>query len=164
MMKNILLLAAVVCLMASGLNAAPPRCETVNRNGVTIESCERDDANCDSLVKESLKTSPDRNWNGCAWPVIITRSQFKAAGVVFYVTTVSVVPSYRDSERVDLIMMFERPDHSLAKVEKKDLPVIIRDNIPSASTDITSPEEPYGVPSVEATEKGGAKSATHDYK
>ena len=151
-------------LLAITLDAAPPRCKTLDKDGSTLQICERTDVNCDALAQESLKNPSDANWDGCAWPVTIVKGHFTTINTLVYVTYVSIVTSYRDSERVDIVVNVEHSDHTFIKWERKDVPVIIQDKIPTASAEFTSTEEPYGVPTVDATEKGGAKGATHSYR
>jgi hypothetical protein len=153
----------VGCLLAGGLKAEPPRCETKVQDGKTFEVCTRADANCESLAKEQVRAPSDK-WNGCLRPAIIIKSSFTAAGVSFPSTSVTIVPSYVDSERVDITITAEQPNHTYIEHTLKDVPVIIRDNIPQASIDFGTPQYPVGVPTVEATEKGGKKEASHSYK
>jgi hypothetical protein len=77
---------------------------------------------------------------------------------------VTVVPSYRDSEKADITITVEQPDHTHDKNTFKDLPVIIRDDIPQASVRVGTPHGSVGVPTVGATEKGGKKEASHSYR
>ena len=65
---------------------------------------------------------------------------------------------------MDVTLRIEQPDHSFRTYEKKDLPIIIENNIPQAMTEVWSLVEPVGVATVEATEKGGQKEASHSYK
>jgi hypothetical protein len=137
----------------------------VERDGKTFEVCSREDTSCDSLAKDQVN-SPSNKWNGCAWPATIIKFRSGAVGVFYYSTMVSVVTSFRDSERVDMTVMVEQSDHTIQKYEKKDVPVIIdeKNNIPSASAEFVTQFEPLGVPTIDATEKGGAKGASHSYR
>jgi hypothetical protein len=58
----------------------------------------------------------------------------------------------------------ELSDHTFKEYVFKDVPVIVRDNIPLASVDIGTPSDPIGVPTVEATEKGGKRQAARSYR
>ena len=118
------------------------------------------------LPREGSNELTSNKWIGCAWPATIIKFRSGAVGVIFYSTMVSVVTSFRDSERVDMTVMVEQSDHTVQKYEKKDVPVIIdeKNNIPYASAEFVTQFEPLGVPTVDATEKGGAKGASHSYR
>ena len=118
---------------------------------------------CEALAKEQMR-DPSREWNGCAWPVLIINSHATVVGLLAYHTRITVVPSYRDSEKLDVTVTFEKPHCGSGTHARKDVPIIIRNDIPSASVDIECLDEPYGVPKVEAKEKGGKKEASHSYK
>jgi hypothetical protein len=161
-MRRLPLVLIIGCLL-TGLKAAPPRCETKVQDGKSTEVCERADMTCDSLVKEQLK-SPSDKWDGCSWPATIIKMHSAVAGVMLFYTNVMIIASYVDSERVDVTVTIEQPDHTYRKELRKDVPIIIRDKIPAATIDILTPYEPAGVPTVEATEKGGKREAAHSYK
>jgi hypothetical protein len=153
------------CLLAGGLIwAEPPRCETKTQNGTTLEVCTREDTNCESLAKEQVKTPSDK-WRGCRWPAIIQKAYLTLLpGVSSPDVSVTIVPSYSDSERVDITINVEQPNHTYIEHTFKDVPIIIRENIPQAMISYGTPQYPVGVPTVEATEKGGKKEASHSYK
>jgi len=151
------------CSLASALNAAPPRCETQERDGTTFEVCTQADVNCESLAREQVRQPSDK-WNGCALGATIIKSYFIVLGVSMPTTHVSIVPSYVDSEKVDMKVTVEQSGHKFTEHVFKDIPVIIRDNIPTASITLGTPQYPVGVPTVEATEKGGKQEASHSYK
>jgi hypothetical protein len=152
------------CLLAGGLKAEPARCETKVQDGKTLQICTRTDANCESLAKEQIRAPSDK-WNGCARPAIIQISYLTLIPSVSSPdVNVLLVPSYVDSERVDITITVEQPNHTYAEHTFRDVPVIIRDNIPTASISYGTPQYPVGVPTVEATEKGGEKEASHSYK
>jgi hypothetical protein len=98
------------------------------------------------------------------WGATIIKSYFTALGVSSPSTHVTIVPSYVDSERVDMKVTVEKSDHTYTEYVFKDVPVIVRDNIPTVSITFGTPQYPVGVPTVEATEKGGKKEASHSYK
>jgi hypothetical protein len=135
----------------------------VEQDGKTFDVCERADVACESLAKEQLKDPSDK-WNGCARDAIITKSHFILAGLIAFSTHVLIVASYVDSERVDMTVTFEQTDHTFRKYVRRDVPIVIRENIPRASADFVFPDNTLGVPTVEATEKGGKKEASHSYK
>jgi len=153
-----------ICSLLTGtLNAAPPHCKTVERDGDVYEICERMDTACEALAKEQTK-DPSKEWNGCFWPATIIKSNFVAAGLAGSWIHVTVVSSFLDSEKQDVSVIFEKPFCGLRTHKREDVPIVIRDGIPSASIDITCPDEPYGVPAVDTTEKGGKKEASHKYR
>lgn len=162
-MKKGLLISTCVGLLTLCVSAAPPRCKTVDANGTTLEVCSREDTECDALAREQVN-SPSDKWNGCAWPASIIKGHFTPLGVLVFSTNVSVVPSYRDSERVDITITIERPDHTFVKYDRQDTPVIIHGDIPSAMAEFVTQFDPVGVPTVDATEKGGAKGASRSYR
>jgi hypothetical protein len=162
-MKRISLLAFCGALLTFPLSAARPTCKTEKQKGQLVEVCERADVMCESLTAEQQK-SPSDKWTGCSSPAILIKGDVTLAGLLIFSTQVSVVPSYRDSKRVDMTVTFENPDHTFQKYERKDVPVIVQDGTPSASAEFITQMKPVGVPTVEATEKGGAKGASHSYK
>jgi hypothetical protein len=163
-MSKFLAAAALGCLLAGYAAAAPPSCKTVEQDGGIYNACQRTDINCDALATEQEKNPSDK-WNGCAWPALIYKGHLTLPGIGFTFTThVCVVSSYRDSERVDMIVTIEQPDHTFRTYERKDVPVIIQDGFPNATVDILTTAEPVGVPTVKAKEKGGKKEAMHDYR
>ena len=162
-MKRTLFVLVLGCLIAAGLRAAPPRCKTVEQNGTTFEVCERHDVMCEALAKEHLR-DPSKEWNGCAWPAWIYNSHVTTSGLLVFYTSINIVPSYVDSERLDVTVTFDRPYCGARVHVQKDVPIIIRDDRPSASIHFACAEQPYGVPTVEATERGGKKQAFHSYK
>jgi hypothetical protein len=162
-MTRSLLALILACLFMSYLKAAPPECTTKEKDGSTFEVCHRVDGACESLAKEQLKDPSDK-WNGCAWGATFIKGHFTAAGLMVFSTSISLVPSYRDSERMDVKVTFEQADHTRREYERKDVPIIIRNNIPSASFEIVNQEDPLGVPTAEMTEKGGKKEARHEYR
>jgi hypothetical protein len=164
-MKKILLLSFAGCLLASGLTADPPRCKTKVVDGQTFETCERRDMEgCLALAAEEVK-DPSPKWNGCFWPAFITTSHVSLLTTVLAtMVDVTVVPSYRDSERMDVKVIFDKPFCGSREHARKDVPIIVRNDTPSASVQILCQDEPYGVPIVDATEKGGKKAASHSYR
>ena len=147
------------------LSAAPPTCKTEQKDdGSALEICERKDTECHTRLVKEQESSPSTQWNGCAWPAIIIKEHYTAVGLMIDSTHVALVPSYRDSERMDVTIFIEKSDHSIQKYEQKDVPIIIRDDIPRATVDFGTQFEPIGVPAVDATEKGGVKEAAHSYR
>jgi hypothetical protein len=161
---KILLLSSCFGLLALSASASPPSCKTVEKDGNTFDTCERRDTECYSKLAAEQTKSPSTQWNGCAWPAIITKTHFTAVGLIFYTTHVTLVPSYRDSERMDVTISIEKYDHTIQTYERKDVPIIIRDDIPRATVDFGTQFEPIGVPTVDATEKGGAREVSHSYR
>lgn len=175
---RVLPLLAWGCLLAGGLNAGVPECKTVeSKDGTTAESCTRppDFDECMALVKEAWKDKkpedpPPHYWNGCSWHAVINTVRGGGRignGLVvplMWLTSVSLVPSYRNSERMDITVVFEQPDHTYKKHVRKDVPITIEDKMPNATVQFTFPYPPVSVPTVEAREKGGAKEASHSYR
>jgi hypothetical protein len=163
-MRRVLLISLWGCLLAGVLQAAPPQCKTTEKDGNTYDICTRANVACEALAKEQVK-DPSNKWNGCLWPVTIIKSHFTLGGNMVFSIYVSIVASYIDSERVDMTVTFERTDHTFFKYERKDVPIIIRDDIPNANADFWfTADGTVGVPTVEVTEKGGAREASHSYK
>lgn len=132
LMRNVVLLFAYAGSLVVNLSAAPPRCKTVQQDGTTFELCEREDSTCETLAKEQVK-NPSKEWHGCVLSVRIFNSHFtdSVLGVVFY-TGISVTPSYVDSERMDVTVTFDKPHCGLLTHVRKDVPIIIHDDIPLA--------------------------------
>ncbi len=65
---------------------------------------------------------------------------------------------------MDVTVTFDKPFCRSRTHVRKDVPIIIHDDISSASIDVECLDEPYGVPTVDATEKGGKKEASHKYR
>ncbi len=70
---------------------------------------------------------------------------------------------------MDITVTVEQPDHTYKEQTFKDVPIIIRDNIPRATIQFPTPKylvdmALFPVPTAEATEKGGKKEASHSYK
>jgi hypothetical protein len=145
------------------LSAAPPDCKTVTKDGTTFRICTRRSTNFLELSEEDLK-APSKEWNGSAWPVTIIDSYFTTSRLVVFSTGISIVASYRDSEKADFTVTYERPHCGLLTHVRRDVPIIIEDGTPSANIDISCLDQPYGLPTVEVKEKGGKKEATHIYK
>jgi hypothetical protein len=106
-MKTVPLVLILCCLIATGLEAGPPRCETKVQDGTSFEVCEREDGACDSLAKEQLRNPSDK-WNGCSWPATIRKSHYTAVGVVMFITSVMIIASYVDSERLQVMAIPKR--------------------------------------------------------
>lgn len=143
--------------------AAPPSCETKVVDEQVFEACERADIECDKLASDQV-ANPSPAWNGCRWAALITKGHFISSGLIFYTTRVTVVTSFVDSERVDLVVDVELSNHQHKTFTRNDVPVIIKNGIPQATIDIGTPEDPFGVPTVQAVEKGGKKQASHSYR
>ena len=143
----------------------PPSCETKQlSDGTTAEVCSRGDANCPALAEQTLK-SPSSKWRGCGKPASIIKSRRYVVGVAVAEVYISIVPTYSDSDKIDMTVTIDQPDG--ASIEKKlsDVPIIIRDGIPVASVYIPGiPKYPAGVPVIEAKEKGGEREALHSFK
>jgi hypothetical protein len=150
-------------LLTNTLKAAPPRCETVEQDGQKLEICKRQDAMCETLAKEELK-NPSKEWNGCNWTAHIANGTFKTSGLLVFSTVVTLASSYMDSERMDVTVTFDKEHCGSRTHVRKDVPIIIRNNLPMASIQIACLDEPYGVPTVESFEKGGKKQAFHSYR
>jgi hypothetical protein len=159
------------------LRAAPPSCKTEKKgepgNEITLESCQRDDFCDDATIKEQIQ-NPSNLWMGCMWPALITSSLSRIAigtGMWSFATHLTLVARYRDSERMDVTTTFELKDHTFRKDVQKDVPIIIRDDLPQVTILVASGMNgvgynmgTIGVPTVEAVEKGGKKSAVHSYR
>lgn len=143
------------------LMGAPARCETKTLGTDTFEVCERADVLCVENVKQELK-DPSSEWRGCLWSAILIKGLFKDALV--YVTHVTVQPNYADSDLMDVVVTIQKPDRSFQVITQKDLPIIVQNGHAEATFSFYTPYDPLGVPTVESTEKGGAKSVKHSYK
>ncbi len=165
-MKSILV-SCGCCVLAFCLNAAAPKCESLEQDGTTFQQCEVEDVSCDALVRDQ-KNAPSDKWQGCQWPATILKAHLEQHGVIVFDTHVRLRPSFRDSDRMDIRVTIEKPDHTFLKLERKDVPVITENTIPvadiHADADFTTQFDPLGVPTVDATEKGGAKEASHSYR
>lgn len=154
-------------LVALTLSGAAPKCQTLEQHGMTFQDCEREDVSCSALARDQ-KDAPSDKWWGCRTPATIIQTQSTEHGVPAFATHVRLTPSFRDSQRMDITVTFERPDHTFLKLEEKEVPVEIRHTIPHADihadANFTTPFDPVGVPTVDATEKGGAKTASHSYR
>lgn len=155
------------CLLALCLNAAAPKCESLEQDGKTFQQCEREDVSCGALAREQ-RNAPSDKWWGCAWPATIFKTQLMEHGVRVFVTHVRLTPSFRDTQRMDITVTIEKSDHTSLKLDRKDVPVNVRDTIPvadiHADAEFMTPFDPLGVPTVDATEKGGAKTPSHSYR
>jgi hypothetical protein len=86
------------------------------------------------------------------------------SGVVFFYVSVSVIASFTDSERADVTVSIEQSDHTRRKEVRKDVPIIIRDSMPTATVQTFATAPPVGVPTVDVTERGGKKEVVHSYR
>lgn len=162
-----ILASSCCCLLAFSLNAAEPKCQTLEQDGRTFQQCERKDVSCDALRRDQA-SFPSNKWHGCQWPATILKAHLEQRGVIVFDTHVRLTPSFRDSDRMDITVTIEKPDHTFLKLERKDVPVITENTIPvadiHADEDFATQFDPLGVPTVDATEKGGAKEASHSYR
>ena len=165
-MKPVLL----TLILAGALASAPPRCELVEKGDFVIEACERhvNAAPCLALLIEKPETAKLPTWNGCAWSARIYKGHTTVPNMPpLFVLHVSVVPSFTDSEYVDVTLSGKRGGRSYQWV-RKDVPVKIDpdNNIPRAMAEfwLGPVDDLDGVPTVEMTEKGGAREMTHAYK
>jgi hypothetical protein len=131
----------VICPLAI---TAPPNCETKRVNGTDIETCSRWDTECDSLAAEQVK-HPSDQWNGCSWPVTITRGSYTAVGLTMYDTTVMVVPHFKDSEKVDIQVIFENSYCGAKLHEFKNQQITVHDGVPYATAGFTCGQYPSEV-------------------
>jgi hypothetical protein len=74
---------------------------------------------------ERSAKKPSDKWNGCAWPALITTGHFTTSGLLVCNVSVTVVPSYRDSERMDMTVTFDKPFCGSRTHLRKDVPIII---------------------------------------
>ncbi len=157
-----------LCLFAAvSATAAPPTCRSERNNGVDYENCERADVTCGDLVKEALDATGTLKprWNGCLWPVLITKSRADIVGVPTLFISVTVVPSWSNSDRADITVFNEFADGSV-KPFHKNVQFVIKDGLSSANIQMAFPigAEPSGVPTVQMIESGGTQQATHQYR
>lgn len=79
---------------------------------------------------------------------------------------VTIVPSYVDSERMDLMIKVELSNGETRRIDFDNQPIILHGNIPYASVDFYL--EPglqiVGVPTIQTVEKGGKRQMAHHYK
>ena len=147
-----------------GAAPQPTRWKMEERDGKLCGISHRYDAECLSLAKEQSK-NPSGNWNGCLMPAIIIKTHLTIPNVLFtFVLHVSVVPHYTDSERVDMTVTVEQPDHTYRTYVEKDVPIVLEGSILQATMEIMIPSDPASVPTVEATERGGKREVTHHYR
>jgi hypothetical protein len=152
--------------LAPWLVAPPPpvRWQMKVENGELYGIAERIDKACFDLVTEDLK-NPSPYWNGCFMPAIIIKSHMTVPNLFFtYTLDVTIVPHYTDSERIDMTVTVEQPDHTYRTYVKKDVPIVLSGRVLKASATFMIDYDPVSVPTVDATEKGGKREATHSYR
>ena len=153
---------ALTLLVCTRAVADPPDCRI---NG-EFDVCSRNEANCDAVETQLKNPSPAFNigptWKGC-WPATIIRGHPIIGGLIFFTAYVSVVPRYHDSERMDILITVELAGGGRREYVRKGVPIIIRNGFASASTDVSASEPIMGVPTVVATEIGGAVEVRHAY-
>jgi hypothetical protein len=162
---------AFALIAAAQLQGAPPSCKTGQNGEISFETCERDDFCDDATIKDQIQ-NPSTSWMGCMWPALITSQLSRmTTGMCFSTTHLTLVARYRDSERIDITTTFEQKDHTFHKDVQKDVPIVIRDGLPQVDILIASGMNGIGynmgmigVPTIEATERGGKKSAVHSYR
>ena len=174
-MKTVVRLGLGLIAAALPMLAAPPSCETTHKgegaDEITFETCQRDDFCDDATIKEQVQ-NPSTLWMGCMWPALITTSSNMLhigpdlPGILMVRTDLTLVARFRDSERMDVTVTFELPDHTFRKDTYRDVLITIRHNIPQATILIATQasSRTIGVPTIEATERGGKKNALHIYR
>jgi hypothetical protein len=155
-------------LASSAVFGAAPRCENISANGTTIESCERrvDTGPCMEMLLANPQMPDSPNWNGCAWSAHIYKAPLTSASPLLYVMYVSVVPSFRDSEYVDITVRGKHGGRSYHWILKDVRVEINKNDIPRAIAEFPlGPIDDLGdVPIVEMTEKGGTHEMSHRYR
>jgi hypothetical protein len=141
----------------------PVRWEMKERNGEFYGIAERVNQACLELAKEQTN-NPSPYWNPlCSLGATIIKGPVDSGGLIVYNLHVSIAPLYRDSERVDMRVTVQQPDHTFYTYVRNDVPIVLRGRVLEASADLMLPYDPASVPTVEATEKGGKREATHSY-
>jgi hypothetical protein len=69
---------------------------------------------------------------------------------------------------MDVTILLEWKDGTIHKIERKNVPIIIKEGtgLPVADIEfvLPFPDPSVGVPTVESAERGGARSFSHSYK
>jgi hypothetical protein len=161
---RLLLLSIVWVATAS---AARPKCNRVEKGDSTVIACERpaDMVQCQRFIQRAPNIAEDPNWNDCIWPAMLYKSYVNTSGQPTVMLTVSVVPSFRDSGLVDLVLTVTRHGQAFQLIRKDVEVKIDANNIPSATADFALGlvDELDTVPTVDMTEKGGKRQMSHSY-
>jgi hypothetical protein len=166
-------LAILLLILAGTALAAPPNCKTTVQNGLRFEICSRMDASCLPTVSKFQGDDWKTNWNGCMWDATFYKNVLDVpkVGPLGYQVMLRLVASYRDSERMDVTILLEWKDGTTHKIERKNVPIIMTEisdgkSLPTVDIEfgLPIPDPSIGVPTVEATERGGARSFSHSYK
>ena len=151
-------------VLVTAANAAQPRCNTVEKGDSTVVACERsaDMAQCSRFIQTTPNIARNPNWNDCIWPAMLYKSYVN--GVL--TLSVSVVPTFRDSGLVDLVLTVKRHGQAFQLVKKDVAVKIDANNIPSATAEFALGlvDELDSLPTVEMTEKGGKWQMSHSYQ
>ena len=154
-------------LSVATASAAQPKCNTLEKADGTVVACERaaDVAECRRFIQETPSIARNPNWNDCIWPAMLYKSYTSASGQPVVTLSVSVVPSFRDSRAVDLVVTVNRHGQAFQLIRKDVEVKIDANNIPSATADFALGlvDELDRVPTVDMTEKGGQREMSHGY-
>jgi hypothetical protein len=105
------------------LRAEPPACETVERGGFTFRSCQRSQlTSCMEFVKAHLEEL-GKDWMGCAMPAF-NYVGYPHPPIPAYTVLVSVTASYRDSETMDISVVYPRPFCGREVWKWKDMQIV----------------------------------------
>ena len=163
-MRRVLLLTVLV----TAANAAQPRCNTFEKGDSTVVTCERaaDMVACRRFIQETPSVAQNPNWNDCIWPAMLYKSYVNASGRPVLTLSVSVVPSFRDSGWVDLVVTVKRHGQEFQLIRKDVEVKFDANNVPSATANFALglTDELDTVPTVDMTEKGGNRQMSHSYR
>jgi len=162
-MRTDMQLLIFFCLATPPLAAEPPSCSVEESGTTKFEICERGDKNCPALVAEQVK-APSPKWRGCAWPARVYRAHSTSVGLDIFYTSVDVPASFSDSERMDVTLTFESAYCGAKTHSWKNVQIVVHDGFPIAKVSLVCGQMQSEVPAIDATEKGGSKTATHAYK
>jgi len=154
-------------LSVATATAAQPRCNTVDKGDGAVVACERaaDVVECRRFIQQSPAIAQNPNWNDCIWPVMLYKRYVNGSGQPLLTLSVSVVPSFRDSRLVDLVVTVKRHGEAFQLIRKDVEVKMDANNIPSAVADFSLglADELDTVPTVDMTEKGGQRQMSHGY-
>jgi hypothetical protein len=160
-------LLLILTILVATTDAAQPKCNTVEKGDGTVVACERaaDMAECRRFIQETPSVAQNPNWNDCIWPAMLYKSYVNTSGQPVLTLSVSVVPSFRDSGWVDLVVTVKRHGQTFQLIRKDVEVKIDANNIPSATAEFALGlvDEFDTVPIVDAIEKGGKRQMSHSY-
>ena len=156
-MTHLLRRVAWIAALTTGTALAGiPECKTENaKSADRVEVCTRSDDQCE--VDWSSQA-----WRGCRDMTVVRMSGLvPSINLWVFSTYIWVYPRYTDSRKMNIVVYMDGK-----RYERKDVEIEIREGLRLAQVAFEmSPVMPSkAVPTVEAVETGGHKSATHSYK